>query len=207
MSRRVRWHVFHHNNPPPSYFWQIQNVNLLVNHSICVRVEATVAVAPIRQVAAPCTVKRTLQFGDGNASGKWNGCFCGLVLPSMHDFQHIQHVWCSGNLQALSSTGKPPFGDLQPGVHSDVEPAYLQNEGTLVLVNISPVCSCLLLLPPIACRRNRITLWRHQLHASQESSNCNQTSSHGAGRPRRVAGSLTEAGWSVRQRFAIDVTQ
>lgn len=66
----------------------------------------------------------------------------------------------------------------------------MQHEGSLVLSNISSVHSglyyCLLQ------HTDGITLWPHELRVSQESSSCNQPSSHGAGRSRRDAGPVTE---------------
>lgn len=100
---------------------------------------------------------------------------------------HIQHLWCPTGLVHYWHT---PFGDLQPWLHTDLGPVYMQHKGNLVLSNISRVHSglyyCLLQ------HTGGITLSLHQLRVKQESSSCDEHSSRGARRPRRDVGSAAE---------------
>ncbi|XP_056906402.1 uncharacterized protein LOC130535414 isoform X2 [Takifugu flavidus] len=95
-----------------------------------------------------------------------------------------------GNMAGLVQYWHTPFGDLHPGLHSELGPVYVQHEGNLVLPNISRVHSglyyCLLQ------HKDGITLWPHELHVSQESGRCNQPSGYVATRSRKDVGSLTE---------------
>lgn len=103
MWPRVLWIVVHHKNPPPSYFWQIQNVNLLVNiHSVFVRLSRSgqgnrcsgiyLPGGGSVQSRADVTVWRWKHFW----SVKWLW-FHGLYPISMHGFNiatYPAHLMC-----------------------------------------------------------------------------------------------------------------
>lgn len=107
MLPRVLWVAMHHKNPPPSYFWQIQNVNLLVNnHSVVVWLSQPGQgnCCSFSHFPGGGSVQSRADIAVWWWKHSWSVewlWFCGFEL------QHISNT--SDVLQAWSTTGTPPL--------------------------------------------------------------------------------------------------